>query len=339
MAYASIYFEASRDPDKDFLRESGYKRFPVLAPRWEVTGNDIYGTSPGMEALGDVKQLQHQQLRKTQAIDYMVNPPLQVPTAYKDAARQRLPGGVMYVDTTQQNGGIRSAFEVNLNLQHLQEDIMDVRQRINAAYYADMFLMMANDTRSGVTATEIAERHEEKLLMLGPVLERLHSELLEPLVTHTFQRALEVGILPPLPEELADMPLNVEFVSMLAQAQKAVSVNSTDRLIGHIGMIAQAKGDTAVWDKFDSDMSVERYADQLGVDPDLIVPGDKVALIREQRAQMIAQQQQQEAMSQMAQSASALGGVQTGPAASDNAGADLINLFSGYGSPSATELQ
>jgi hypothetical protein len=63
------------------LRESGYKRFNVLAPRWDVAGGDIYGNSPGMEALGDVKQLQQEQLRKSQGIDYMSNPPLQVPTS------------------------------------------------------------------------------------------------------------------------------------------------------------------------------------------------------------------------------------------------------------------
>jgi len=324
MAFASIYFEASRDPDKDFLRESGFKRFPVLAPRWEVTGNDIYGTSPGMEALGDVKQLQHQQLRKSQAIDYQVNPPLQVPTQYKDAARHRLPGGVMYVDATTQGQGIRSAFEVNLNLQHLHEDILDVRQRINAAYYADMFLMMANDTRSGVTATEIAERHEEKLLMLGPVLERLHNELLSPLIDITFDYAAEAGILPPAPPELEGMDLNIEFVSTLAQAQRTVSAQGMDRLLGSVGSLAGLF--PAVVDKINPYQVVDDYADMYGVNPKAIVPTEDAQAAANARAKAA---QAQAAMAQapaMAQTAKAISGIDPGNMR------DVMNQFQGYGS-------
>ena len=152
--FASHYIEAGQENFDRFLRESGFDRFPALAPRWVVTGNDVYGTSPGMECLGDVKQLQHQQKRKSTAIDYQVNPPIQVPTSYKEAKKARLPGGVFYVDSVGPNQGIRSAYEVNLNLQHLMLDIQDVRERIRQAYYADLFLMLANDTRSGITATE-----------------------------------------------------------------------------------------------------------------------------------------------------------------------------------------
>jgi len=324
MAFASIYFEASRDPDKDFLRESGFKRFPVLAPRWEVTGNDIYGTSPGMEALGDVKQLQHQQLRKTQAIDYQVNPPLQVPTQYKDAARHRLPGGVMYVDAATQGQGIRSAFEVNLDLNALREDIMDVRQRINSAYYADMFLMMANDTRSGVTATEIAERHEEKLLMLGPVLERLHNELLSPLIDITFDYAAEAGILPPAPPELEGMDLNIEFVSTLAQAQRTVSAQGMDRLLGSVGSLAGLF--PQVIDKINPFQVIDDYADMYGVNPKAIVPTEDAMAAGEAKAKAA---QAQAAMAQapaMAQTAKAISGIDPGNMR------DVMNQFQGYGS-------
>ncbi|MFZ9511282.1 MAG: portal protein, partial [Burkholderiaceae bacterium] len=116
MAFSSCYFEPCNDNSDKFLSESGFKRFPALAPRWVVTGQDIYGSSPGMEALGDVKQLQHQQLRKSQGIDYQTLPPLRVPAGYKDNATARLPGGIMYGDGSP-DGGIRSAFEVQQNLQ------------------------------------------------------------------------------------------------------------------------------------------------------------------------------------------------------------------------------
>jgi hypothetical protein len=75
---------------------------------------------------------------------------------------------------------IESMFEVKLNLDHLLMDIQDVRTRIRASFYADMFLMLQSDVDTRKTATEVAELHEEKMLMLGPVLERLHNELLNP---------------------------------------------------------------------------------------------------------------------------------------------------------------
>jgi hypothetical protein len=166
-----------------------------------VSGGDIYGNSPGMEALGDIKQLQHEQLRKAQGIDYQTNPPLQIPTISRTAmwtgclAARRSAAGT--------NDKIETMFDVNLDLEHLREDIMDVRERIRESFFSDVFMMLANSSNPQMTATEVAERHEEKMLMMGPVLERLNNELLYPLVEVTFTHMIEVGALPPAPQELA----------------------------------------------------------------------------------------------------------------------------------------
>lgn len=340
MAYRSCYWDKSATSPADnygLLRESGYRDFRVLAPRWDVLFGDVYGSSPGMEALGDLKQLQHGQFKKAKAIDYQADPPLQVPTSLRANGADFLPGGTSYYDPSMPNGGIRTAFEVNLDISALREDIMDVRERINSAFYSDMFLMLAESDKN-MTATEVAERHEEKLTLLGPVLSRLHGELLNPLVSMTFQRCIEASLLPPPPEELDGVELQVEYISTIAQAQKAVTVNSTDRLLGHIGMIVQLTGDNSTMDVFDADKSVERYADQLGVDPDLIVPGEQVAMIRQNRAQQIAAQQQAEMAEKMAGAAAKMGSVQTGSAPQENAASDILGLFSGYNSPTTTEL-
>ncbi len=331
MPFASVYLElgSNRGRDNLALRESGFKRFPALCPRWHVSGGDIYGNSPGMEALGDIRQLQHAQLRKGQAIDYQVKPPLQVPTGLKQMGVSTLPGGVSFVDASS-GQGIRSAWEVNLNTSTLLEDINDTRNRINSTFYADLFLMLANIDHTGMTAREIAERHEEKLLMLGPVLERLHNELLTPLIDVTFDRIIEAGIVPPPPPELQGMDLNVEFVSTLAQAQRAVGTTAVDRLIGTVASIANAKGDLSVWDKLDTDQIVDEYSEMLGVDPTLIVADDQVAIIRGQRQKA----QQAEAAMAMAQ-----GAATTAKDISDiktdgkNGLTDLTQLFSGYSIP------
>lgn len=327
MPFRSCYFELNGEKGK-YLREGGFKRFPALAPRWATAGGDIYGNSPGMEALGDIKQLQHEQLRKAQGIDFKTKPPLQVPTSMKNRDIETLPGGISFVDVATGSQGIKTAFEVNIDLSHLLQDIQDVRQRIQGSFYADLFLMLANNTESRMTATEVAERHEEKLLMLGPVLERLQNELLDPLIEMTFDYMVEAGIVPPAPDELQGMDLNVEFVSMLAQAQRAVGTNSIDRFVSSMGLVAQAKPE--VLDKLDADKWADHYADMLGVDPELVIPSDEVAKIRQARAQQQAQAAQMQAIEQAAGAAKNLAGADMG---GNNALTNVINQFSGYGSP------
>lgn len=324
MAWKSIYFEQGGNEDQ-ILRESGFKEFPALCPRWATSGGDIYGNSPAMEALGDIKQLQHEQLRKAQGIDYKTKPPLQAPTSLKSRDVDTLPGGISFVDAAAPNGGIRSAFEVNIDLSHLLADIQDVRERIKGSFYADLFLMLANGTNPQMTATEVAERHEEKLLMLGPVLERMHNEILYPLIEMTFSRMVESGIVPPPPDELQGMKLNVEFVSMLAQAQRAIATNSVDRFVGNLGAVAGIKPE--VLDKFDADRWADAYADMLGIDPELIVPGEQVAMIRKQRAEAAQAQQQAALLNQGADTAQKLGSVDT---SKQSALTDVTRAFSGY---------
>ena len=325
MQFSSCYFEAATSNPEKYLRESGYKRFPALAPRWETVGGDIYGHSPGMECLGDVKQLQHEQLRKSQAIDYQSNPPLQVPVSLKDNAKARLPGGVSYYDQATPGGGIRTAFEVQIDLNALREDIVDVRGRIRAAYYEDLFLMLANDTRSGITATEVAERHEEKLLMLGPVLERLHNELLSPMVDTAFDFAADAGILPEIPRELEGMDINIEFVSTLAQAQRIVQAQGMDRLLGTIGTMSSLWPE--VRHKINPMQVVDDYADVYGVNPETIRDDETAGAMAAQEQQQQRAQQVAAAVPDMAKAAQAAGNTNPDQLQS------VMNMFQGYSAP------
>lgn len=325
MPWRSVYFELGASEDL-VLRESGFRRFPVLVPRWAVSGGDIYGNSPGMDALGDLKQLQHEQFRKAQGIDYQTKPPMQAPSSMKNRTADLLPGGITYVDAAGGSMGVRPMFETRLDLSHLLMDIQDVRQRISSAFFADMFLMLANSTNPQMTATEVAERHEEKLLMIGPVTERIKNELLDPLVELTFETVLDAGLLPPPPPELAGHSLNVELIGILAQAQRAIGVNSIDRFVAGMGMVAGAKQD--VLDKFNADKWMDIYADALGVDPELIVDDEAVAAVREQRVMQMQAAQEAAMMQQGADVAQKLSSAKTGD---DNALTGLLQTLGGAG--------
>lgn len=334
MRFHSVYLEAgSSDVNDGILRESGFKRFPALAPRWSVTSTEDYGWSPGMEAIGDIRQLQHEQLRKGQAIDYQTEPPITLPTSAKGRATDRLPGGITFVDDTSGGGhGIRTMFETKLDLNDLKLDIEDVRQRLNRAFFADLFMMIANDDRAQITAREIAEKHEEKLLMLGPVLERLHDELLKPKIDITFDYIIEAGLAGPPPKELEGQELNIEFVSTLAQAQKAVGVGAVDRLLGTVSAIATFKPEIA--DKVDTDTLIDRYADMLGVDPTLIVANDQVALVRQDRAK---QQQALQTAAALPAAAGAARDLSQANTSGKNGLTDVMNMFQGYTTGAPTQ--
>jgi hypothetical protein len=325
MPWKSLYFEEGSKEDL-LLRETGFREFPALVARWAVTGGDIYGNSPGMEALGDLKQLQAEQLCKSQAIALQVNPPLLMPFELKNAGSQVVPGGIIPYSNTQQATGIRSAFDVNLRLDYLLSDIADIRNRVKEAFYTDIFMMMVGASDKTMTATEVAERHEEKMLLMGPVLERLNAEMLDPLISRTFARMVEANMLPPIPEELQGMSLNVEFISILAQSQKAISTNAIDRFCTNLGVIAGSKPE--VLDNFDADFWAQYYSDALGIDPRFIVAGDQVALIRQQREQAAQQQAQMEQLQQMAGVAKNVG-VNAGDMQSQSPD-QIAQAFSGY---------
>ena len=330
MPFESIMLETGGNDDM-LLSESGYRRFPVVAMRWFTRGQDIYGSNcPGMVALGDILQLQQQQLRKGQAIDYMVKPPLQVPTSLKNNDDSDfLPGGVTYVDTVGPGNAVRSAFDVNLRLDHLLGDLQDVRARINSAFYADLFLFLSNmqGLKGQMTAREVAEIHEEKLLMLGPVVENIETDGLAPVVDITFDACMEAGILPPPPPELAGgMDLNIEFIGLLSQAQRAVSMAGVDRIIGATASIAAAKQDPSVWDKIDTDAVIDKAAAYVGVDPEVIRGDDEVAAIREGRAKQMAAAQAQADAAAAAATAKDLAGADM---STDNALTNVVRSFSG----------
>jgi len=285
--------------DNKFLREAGYDFFPVLAPRWEVVGEDVYATDcPGMIGLGDVKQLQVVEKRINQAIEKMVNPPMVGPTSMKNSKASILPGDITYMDVRDGLQGFRPAHEVRAAIQEIEQKQLQTRQRISRAFFEDLFLMLAQSDRRQITAREIDERHEEKLLALGPVLEQLNQDLLDPLIDVAFDIHVKQGLIPPPPEELQGINLKVEYVSIMAQAQKYVSRAGIDTFAGFCAQLLQVAPE--VKDKLKMDQFVDEYASITGVPPTLVATDEEVAEIRAVRAQ---QQQQAQQMAMMQQAA------------------------------------
>lgn len=306
MPFRSVYW-MQEDNEKRILKESGFEQFPVYAPRWGTTGEDIYGTDcPGMVVLGDVRQLQTQEKRKQQAIDKLVNPPLKGPPSLRNTEVNALPGGVTAYENNQQAGdGLSPLFTVQPQIREMVLDIDKTERRIQEGFFVDLFQAITRAEGSQYkNEEEIISRNEEKLLQLGPVLEQLHGEFLDKLIDRTFNQLLENELLPPPPEELQGSELKVNYISSLAQAQRAVAVGSIERLMGFVSSMAQVKPEAL--DKFDFDQAIDEYGQAILSPPKLIKTDDAVEQAREQRQQFAIQQQQAQQEAQEVEALSAL---------------------------------
>lgn len=283
--FIEVYWE--RGQCEKPLRVKGFHEWPALCPRWDITANDAYGRSPGMDALNDIKQLQQEQVRKSQAIDKMVNPPLVGDIQLQNQPASTLPGAITYVAGIN-NVGLKPIYTVNPPVQEIMLDIKEVQERIKSTFFTDLF-MMISQLQTVRSAAEIDARREERLVMLGPVLERIENEGLAVAIERVFGILARGNLLPPAPPELHGQNIEVNFVSMLAEAQKAAQTSGMERLAATVGNLAGATPD--VLDKLDMDEFVDEYSAALGNSPKLIRDQKTVQKLREARAQ--AQQQQQ----------------------------------------------
>lgn len=292
MRFLSCWFEKNEGvaDDPPFLREAGYYEAPFFAPRWNVTGEDVYGSDcPGMEAIGDAKVLQLTATREEQAFDKSVNPPMVGSTSLIGQRTSLLAGDITYAD------GDRGRFEPALvinpgTLERFAQKVDRLERSIETAYYADLALMFQRLSMGKMTATEINARQQEQMLLLGSVMERSEEELLRPVLYRVFMVLWRQGRIPPPPEELEGAELKFDFVSIMSQAQKLLQLNSIKELVGLVMGVAGTMG-SAAFDKLNWDQAVDEVADALAVPPAVIRSDDEVAEMRAARAEQAQQAQ------------------------------------------------
>lgn len=263
MPYLSVYFT----PQGEVLKKGGYWEFPVIAARWEVkTANDVYGKGPGWKCLGDVKMLQKMQKNKLVALDKITNPPMMVSSGVQGEVNL-LPGGLTRYSGAA-DGAVKPAYQVNVDLSALESSIEKVKTTIKAQFFADVFLMLSTQNFANMTAAEVAERHQEKMLVLGPVLERLKNELLDPLVERSYAILTRRGVLPPAPQALQGLSIGVSYISLIAQAQKATGLAALTQGIDFASRLAAVRPD--VLNRVDFENALEQGLTMLGVPPGVL---------------------------------------------------------------------
>lgn len=293
--WRSYYFE---DGSSDrFLKVAGYHERPFIMPRWTTVANGIYGSGPGHNALGNCMQLQKLEKLNMRLLETRADPAMLVPASVGKV--DRLPGKQTIVPDNAVNL-IRPVYQTTGSREDAMQTIQLKQQQIAATFYNDLFVMLSSQDNPQMTAREVAERHEEKLLMLSPVLEQLHNEVLIPLTKRTFEIALRNGLFPPVPEELQGQEenLKVEFISLLAQAQRMVESPALEKTLALAGNLAGIAPE--IVDNIDMDAVIRQHAVINGAPEKMMRGEDEVKKLREQRAQAQAQQQQMEQAAAMA---------------------------------------
>nr|WP_054590488.1 portal protein [Sphingopyxis macrogoltabida] len=277
--YRSVYWDASDDRDAT-LRVSGYSEQPFWAPRWDVAGGDVYGTSPGMEALPALRELQLQTKRRNEAIDLMVHPEKIVPP------HVRLTGQPRSIVTG--NGVQRDNIVVPYQMPYqapeaIRAEIDKCKEQVDTLFYADLFNAITN--MRGIqprNMEEIAKRNEEKLTQLGPVIERVSVEKLTIVIERVFSLMERGRMLPPAPPALREAEIKVEFVSILTQMQRLVGIGQIERSVSFVGNLSGTFPEAA--DKIDIDQTIDEYAQRAGTPSKIIRSTADAMKRRQQRA-------------------------------------------------------
>jgi hypothetical protein len=295
MPYASCYIELD---NKHEISQSGFNEFPYVVPRYLKASFEIYGRSPAMTALPDVKMLNEMSKTTIKAAQKQVDPPLLVPDDGFILPVRTVPGGLNFY-----RAGTRDRIEpLNIGANNPLGLNMEEQRRnaIRDTFYVNQ-LMMQNGPQ--MTATEVVQRNEEKMRLLGPVLGRLQSELLRPLIDRTFAILLRKKLFRPAPQFLSGKDIQIEYVSPLAKAQRSSELQSVMRAIEIFGSLSKI---SPVFDHIDIDALVTYLADIVGVPAKVLNSQAQVNSIRQKKQQEMMQQQQMQQMQQIAQAGGAV---------------------------------
>lgn len=317
LPFMACYFEENGDRG-EVLEETGYHEFPYAAPRWIKNSGEEYGRSPGMEALPDVKMLQEMMRTTIKAAQKIVDPPINVPDDGHIGPVRTYPGGINYYRGDKEITPLQTGANIPLSLEMMN----DLRNRIRNTFYVDM-LQFTTDTQ--MTATEVMQRTQERLRLLGPVVGRIEGELIGTTVVRSFGLLYRSKKLPEAPEMVQGQQFVVQFVSPIAMAQKQTEANGLAQALQFVLPVAERLPDAAR--SILAPIKVEKLwpwvADRFNVDPDLTKTREEVEAEAEREEQARANQEALMAAQMGADAAGKGAGAVEKLAKANQAGADV----------------
>lgn len=291
MAYDSLYIYFN---ERKLLSSSGYSYFPFLVTRWVKEEGEAYGYAPAHHVLPDIKLLNSLRQITLKVAQKQLDPPLLVPKDGYYLPLYTSPGSVNFY-----RNGIADKIVPLTGMENILPTELEqnqCREAIFKAFYVDIFRMQKENKE--MTAAEVGARSEEQMRLMSPMVGRIETEFLNPLIMIVYQTLLKYNMLPAM-ENLSNVgsaasslpDIDIDYVSPLSKAQKSSAIVSIEQVLGFFQRIGIAGQSPEIYDNINFDECFKLIAALRGVPQTILRSEQEVNQIRQQR-QLAALQQQ-----------------------------------------------
>lgn len=298
--FASLYIE---EKEAHILREGGYDELPFMAARFYKESFETYGRGPGATTLPDVKMLMRVAQVTIRAMQKSTDPPVMLPDAGFLKPFRTTPGGLNYYRKGRVN--IKNDIDViptgnaMLGLEYSES----LHSRIREAFFVDQLQLTQGPQ---MTATEVLQRTEEKLRLMGPLLGRIQTELLGPMIIRIHGLLKRAGKFPEPPAELAEEEVKIIYTSPIARAQEQVEANGLMRALGVLEPLMKYDPESGMMDVVNTDEIAKGVFEMFSVRPKFLNDDTKIKQIRKAKADALRKKEEAENLRAMGQGADSI---------------------------------
>jgi len=298
MPWSSFYIDSA---EKTLIDEGGFWELPIMVARWSKDAGERYGRGPGITALADAKMLNAMWKTIIKGAQKMVDPPLLMDNDGVITQLHTSPGSVNIQESTSlRENSVRPL--LTGGRPDLGIDLVNRKQQnIQSAFHSEVLPLFNSPY---MTATQVLELVQQAQRFLSPILGRLQSELLEPMVQRVFGIELRSGRLDPIPEILAGQNIAVEYISPIARAQKASEVSAIIETFQVAAELEAVVPGTV--DNLDADLAIREIAEAKGIPVSVVRDATVVAEMRAKQQELIEEQKQKQELLEGADAASKL---------------------------------
>lgn len=283
------------------LREGGFKRMPYYVFRFWKRSNEVYGGSPGVDALADIRMLNLMVEADGRSIQLEAFPPMIMAHDSVVAPMRIIPNGINYGGMSPDGRRLvdRLIPAGNAGRGGLEHVMEQKRQAIRSSFFVDPLINRENSIR---TAAEVVKRSNEEMVGITPFLSRYEVEYLTPVLDDLLDYVLrkDENKENEIPAELEGRIPKIEYTGTLAKTQRAQELNNTVQFLQIVQGLAQV--DPAILQNIDMQAAFNRFADLLSVPQDIITSEEEMAQKQQQQQQMMQQAQGVQGMQQVTDS-------------------------------------
>jgi hypothetical protein len=240
--------------DQELIDVGGFKTFPYIISRWTTSPNEIYGRSPAMSVLSEIKMLNAMRKTDLKARHMAVDPPILAADQSTVRRFSMKPGAINYGTVDASGNALVKPYQSGTSIQASNDGIEQSREFINRAFFLNLFQILVESP--AMTATEVLQRAQEKGQLLTPTAGRQMSELLEPMIMREISIYEDYGIftdegplkMPQAMKQL-DGEFNIEYTNPLSKMQRSEEALSTERTVQALLPLAQL--DPSILDPID----------------------------------------------------------------------------------------